>query len=164
MKYLLLSLMALISISVQANNAKIGYINIDQVVNASPQFASASQKLIKTFKPQEKKLVKLNQDLQTLVDKFNNKKEGLSKENINSLIAEIKSLEQRVKSQALLLQKQLKQANEQELEKIQTLINLVIKEVAKKQAFDLILYQEVAFASNKVNITQVISNKLKELF
>ena len=52
----------------------------------------------------------------------------------------------------------------QELSKIQDLINRVIKQVAKDQNFDLILYQEVAYASKKINITPIISQKLRLLF
>ncbi|HCJ86707.1 MAG TPA: hypothetical protein DHV73_00370, partial [Gammaproteobacteria bacterium] len=62
------------------------------------------------------------------------------------------------------LKKQLKLKNEQELSKIQDLINRVIKQVAKDQNFDLILYQEVAYASKKINITPIISQKLRLLF
>ncbi|HCQ69757.1 MAG TPA: hypothetical protein DIT78_02060, partial [Gammaproteobacteria bacterium] len=54
--------------------------------------------------------------------------------------------------------------NEQELSKIQDLINRVIKQVAEDQNFDLILYQEVAYASKKINITPIISQKLRLLF
>jgi outer membrane protein len=73
-------------------------------------------------------------------------------------------LERQLKQQAQALKKQLKFKNEQELSKIQDLINRVIKQVAEDQNFDLILYQEVAYASKKINITPIISQKLRLLF
>ena len=73
-------------------------------------------------------------------------------------------MEYQLKQQAQTLKKQLKLKNEQELSKIQDLINRVIKQVAKDQNFDLILYQEVAYASKKINITTIISQKLRLLF
>ncbi|HAU20846.1 MAG TPA: hypothetical protein DCT00_05135, partial [Gammaproteobacteria bacterium] len=79
-------------------------------------------------------------------------------------IKKIANLEYQLKQQAQTLKKQLKLKNEQELSKIQDLINRVIKQVAKDQNFDLILYQEVAYASKKINITPIISQKLRLLF
>ncbi|HAP92371.1 MAG TPA: hypothetical protein DCM52_02640, partial [Gammaproteobacteria bacterium] len=79
-------------------------------------------------------------------------------------IKKIANLERQLKQQAQALKKQLKFKNEQELSKIQDLINRVIKQVAEDQNFDLILYQEVAYASKKINITPIISQKLRLLF
>jgi len=142
---------------------KIGYINIDHVVNSSPQFIQANQRVIKEFKPHEEQLLALSEDLQALVDKLNNSKDKLTQVQIKDSITSIKSLEKRIKAKALSLKQQLKEKNNQELGKIQTLINQVIAEVAKEQNFDLILYQEVAYASENVNITKIISQKLKRL-
>ena len=142
---------------------KIGYINIDHVVNSSPQFIQANQRVIKEFKPHEEQLLALSEDLQALVDKLNNSKDKLTQVQIKDSITSIKSLEKRIKAKALSLKQQLKEKNNQELGKIQTLINQVIAEVAKEQNFDLILYQEVAYASENINITKIISQKLKRL-
>jgi Skp family chaperone for outer membrane proteins len=49
------------------------------------------------------------------------------------------------------------------LNKIETLINSTINEFAIEEGFDLILYKDVAFVSNKVNITQQIIKKIEEL-
>ena len=73
-------------------------------------------------------------------------------------------MEHQLKQQAQTLKKQLKLKSEQELSKIQDLINLVIKQVAEEKNFDLILYQEVAYASKKINITSLISQKLRQRF
>jgi len=142
---------------------KIGYINIDHVVNSSPQFIQANQRVIKEFKPHEEQLLALSEDLQALVDKLNNSKDKLTQAQIKDSIVSIKSLEKRIKAKALSLKQKLKEKNNQELGKIQALINQVIAEVAKEQQFDLILYQEVAYASENVNITKSISQKLKHL-
>ena len=79
-------------------------------------------------------------------------------------IRKIANLERQLKRQALALQQQLKLKNKQALDKIQNLINQVIREVAEKENFDLILYQEVAYVSKNINITSIISQKLRGLF
>ena len=163
MKYFAFLLLAL-STTLQAGSTKIGYINIDHIVKSSPQFIQANQAVIERFEPQEKQLVGLSEQLQSLVDQYNNSANSLSKDERNTQLKKISILENNLKQQALALKNQLKQVNEQELSKIQDLINQVVKEIAVNQNFDLILYQEVAYASQSVNITSLVSQKLREIF
>ena len=49
------------------------------------------------------------------------------------------------------------------LNQIEILVNQTINEFAIEEGFDLILYKDVAFVSNKVNITQQIIEKIEKL-
>jgi outer membrane protein len=157
-------ILVLLSGSLQAQSLKIGYINIDHLVSSSPQFIHANQVVIKAFQPQEKQLLALSKRIQLSADTFNKNSKTLTQVERKTEIKKIANLEYQLKQQAQTLKKQLKLKNEQELSKIQDLINRVIKQVAKDQNFDLILYQEVAYASKKINITPIISQKLRLLF
>ena len=157
-------ILVLLSGSLQAQPLKIGYINIDHLVSSSPQFIQANQVVIKAFQPQEKQLLALSKRIQLSADTFNKNSKTLTQVERKTEIKKIANLEYQLKQQAQTLKKQLKLKNEQELSKIQDLINRVIKQVAKDQNFDLILYQEVAYASKKINITPIISQKLRLLF
>jgi outer membrane protein len=145
-------------------SAKIGYINIDHLVTSSPQFIQANQEVIKEFQPQEKDLVILAQQIQDLADKFNKISKTLNQSERKSEVNKIAKLERQLKQRAAALKKQLELRNFQELGKIQDLINQIIEEVAQEKGFDLILYQQVAYASKKINITPIISQKLRLLF
>ncbi len=147
-----------------AQSLKIGYINVDHVVTSSPQFSQANDIVIRKFKPQESNLLFLNNNIQSHVNRFNKNKDNFSQSEIKLKIKKIANLEKELKQKALLLKKQLARENKQELEKIQNMINEVIREIAKEQNFDLILYQKVAYASKKVNITNLVSQKLKQQF
>ena len=48
-----------------------------------------------------------------------------------------------------------------ELNKIESLINTSINEYAVEENYDLILYKDVAFVSDTVNITQQIIEKIE---
>ena len=157
-------ILVLLSGSLQAQPLKIGYINIDHLVSSSPQFIQANQVVIKAFQPQEKQLLALSKRIQLSADTFNKNSKKLTQVERKTEIKKIANLERQLKQQAQALKKQLKFKNEQELSKIQDLINRVIKQVAEDQNFDLILYQEVAYASKKINITPIISQKLRLLF
>ena len=157
-------ILVLLNGSLQAQPLKIGYINIDHLVSSSPQFIQANQVVIKAFQPQERQLLALSKQIQLSADTFNKNSKTLTQSERKIEIKKIANLERQLKQQARALKKQLNLKNEQELSKIQDLINRVIKQVAEDQNFDLILYQEVAYASKKINITPIISQKLRLLF
>ena len=90
--------------------------------------------------------------------------ETLDQSERKSEINKIAKLERQLKQRATTLEKQLERRRLQELSQIQDLINQVIEDVAKEEKYDLILYQEVAYASKKINITPIISQKLRLLF
>ena len=138
-------------------SVKIGYINIDLLVTNSPQFIQANQKIIKTFQPQENNLALLAEQIQALADKFNKISKTLDQYERKSEINKIAKLERQLKQRTATLKKQL------ERRRLQELINQIIEDLAKKEKYDLILYQEVAYASKKVNITPIISQKLRLL-
>lgn len=163
MKYFIFFLLAL-STALQAESSKIGYINIDHIVKSSPQFIQANQAVIERFEPQEKQLLNMSEQLQSLVDQYNTSANTLSNDERNTQLKKITTLEDNLKQQALNLKNQLKQINDKELSKIQDLINQVVKEIAISQNFDLILYNQVAYASQSVNITSLVSQKLREIF
>ena len=157
-------ILVLFSGFLQAQPLKIGYINIDHLVSSSPQFIQANQVVIKAFQPQERQLLALSKQIQLSADTFNKNSKTLTQSERKTEIKKIANLERQLKQQARALKKQLNLKNEQELIKIQDLINQVIKRVAEDQNFDLILYQEVAYVSKKINITSIISQKLRLLF
>lgn len=161
---LFLTISVALSSSAFAKPLKIGYINIDHVVSTSPQFIEANQVVLKEFKPREKKLLKLRESIATRIKKMQKNKDSLSKKDIQSEFKKISTLESDLKQKAAKLQQEFKLKNTKELRKIEDSINKIIKDVAKKKNFDLILYQEVAYASEEINITTIISEKLRALF
>ena len=147
-----------------AQELKIGYLNIDHIISSSPQFIQANQLVIKEFQPQENQLKQLAGDIQTQVAEFNQNKDTLDKGTLNQQLKSIARLEKELKTKAGRIKKALQQRNTYELKKIQDLINQAIQQIATDKQYDLILYQEVAYASDKVNITAQVSQKLREMF
>ncbi len=136
---------------------KIGYINIDQVVKNSPQFISAQIALNMDLAPKKRRLSTLAKKIQRLEKQLTNDKSSDKSAKNKRLI----KLKQRFDSRMSALQKHLVSQSEKVLAEIQQLINQVIDELAQAQKFDLILYQEVAYASKKVDITVIVAKKLQ---
>ncbi len=164
MKILLVFFSYFLMSNAHTHDLKIGYINIDYVVTSSPQFIYANQEVVKGFKPKEEELLIISDRLKQLVEDFNKNKENNSKDINSKKIKEIAKLESTVKTKALTIKNQLKLKNQREIKKIQDTINSVIQQIAEDEKYDLILYQEVAYASKNINISDKISKKLRELF
>ena len=50
------------------------------------------------------------------------------------------------------------------LNEIEILVNKTINDFALEEGYDLILYKDIAFVSDKVNITQQIIDEIEKLF
>lgn len=149
---------------VYAKALKIGYINVGHILSTSPQFSKMKEDLAKEFKPQKEKLLKSAKELDILVKKFKKDEATMSEDEAKARFEEIKPLEIKFKKSATALEKQLDEQREAELAKIEELINKIIKEVALNKKYDLIFYQEVAYASDKADVSDLISKQLRKLF
>ena len=76
-------------------------------------------------------------------------------------LAKLKDLEESFEKETEFWQKSMNSNKINLLNKIENLINISINEYAIEEGYDLILYKDVVFVSDKVNITQQIIEKLK---
>jgi len=75
----------------------------------------------------------------------------------------IKELEVSFQSETELWQYQLNQDKLLLLQKIETMINQAINEFAASENYDLILYENAAFVSDDINITNQIIFKIESM-
>lgn len=163
MKYFTLLFFLILSITTQAKEFKIGYINAQHLLDSSPQLIQANQTILEEFSPKREALLALGEDFKVQLDEFNQDKDSLSEKEIKTRLEALRTAEQNFKEQEFELTEQLNLRKQEELEKIQTVLREAIKAIAEKHKFDLIL-QNLAYASEKANITPLVSSKLRELF
>ena len=78
-------------------------------------------------------------------------------------LVKIRDLEISFQVETELWQQQLNQKKLQSLQRIEVIINQVIEEFAIAENYDLILYQNAAFATDEVNISKKIISKIEGL-
>jgi len=89
-----------------------------------------------------------------------------SRSNFSSLqkeLEKIRELEISFQKSKELWQQELNQKKLESLQKIEVIINRVIRKYAVAENFDLILYQNAAYASDEVNISNNIISMIEEL-
>lgn len=157
---IILTIFAFISCIAHAEELKIGIVDVNKILKDAPQTLSANKKLEKEFSSRTSKLKEKISALQSDEKKY--QKESLTM-----------SDDQREKTEKNLQQRRIEiQRNERELREdmdlrrreeigdLQEKVNITIDKIAAEQKYDLILYNGIAFASNKVDITEQIIKAL----
>ena len=161
MRVAVLFLLALLVTSTNAQSIKIGYINVEEVINSLSQYQHDNDSLIQQFEPKKQQLLDLFKHIELLKENLNNLDRSLNNETYQEELNKIKELEVSFQLETELWQQQLNQKKIESLQKIETMINLAIEEFATSEKYDLILYQNAAFVSDQVNITNKIILKIE---
>ena len=163
MRVIALLLLTLLVIPINAQSIKIGYIDIEKVINNVTQYQIENESLIQQFEPKKQQLLDLFKHIELLKKNLNNVEANVSNETYQKELEKIRELEISFQTDSELWQQQLNQEKRESLQKIETMINLVIEKFATSENYDLILYQNAAFVSDQVNITKQIISKIEEL-
>jgi len=163
MRNIVLSFLALLSFNAFAETLKIGYIDTDQVVNNLPQYQQNVDRLSNEFEPKKQELLDLFNHIELLRAKIIIINESENKENLQRELSKLTSLEESFKQETEFWQVTMNNRKVELLQKIELLINNTINELAISESYDLILYENAAFVSDKVNITNKVIERIQKL-
>jgi len=163
MRFLALFFFTILITPINAYSVKIGYIDVEKVINNLSQYQQENNALIQQFEPKKQQLLDLFKHIELLKKNLNNVETTVSNETYQKELEKIRELEISFQTDTELWQQQLNQEKRESLQKIETMINLVIEKFATSENYDLIIYQNAAFVSDQVNITNQIISKIEEL-
>ena len=158
-KPLLLLTAALFSLNAQAE-LRAAYINSAEILQKAPQAISAVEKMKDEFQGRESTLRALAQEVQGQESSLQKDSAIMSPEQKRKLEAEILEKKRKINFDAQSLKEDVDLRRKQEIQSLRTSITTVINAYGKKHNYDLIFSEGVAFAADKVDITEEI---LKEL-
>ena len=72
MRAIVLFLLALLVTSINAQSIKIGYIDVEEVINSLPQYQYDNDSLIQQFEPKKQQLLDLFKHIELLKENLNN--------------------------------------------------------------------------------------------
>ena len=147
------------SISVYAD-LKVGFVQVDKILQEAPQTIESNKKLEKEFSARTDKL---KADVKALKDK----EAAFSKDALTMKDSERDTKEKALSQIRVDVQRKERELREdinirrnEELGGLQEQINKAVTSVAKAESFDLVLYNGVAYASEKIDITDKILKSL----
>ena len=154
-----LALLALMSVNVQAQELKIGYVNSDRVLRDAVPAKAAQTKLEAEFSKRDKDLNDLASKLKTAADKLEKDAPTLAETERSRRQRELVEQDREIQRKRREFQEDLNQRKNEELSSVVERANKVIKQIFETEKYDLIL-QEAVFAGPKVDITEKVIKAL----
>jgi outer membrane protein len=159
-KFFIYILFIIFSSSVFSEEIKVGIVDVNKILKEAPQTISANKKLEKEFSARTEKLKTKIKSIQADEKKY--QKESLTLSDSEKEKAE-KNLQQRkidIQRTERELREDMDLRRREEIGDLQEQINITIDKIAASENYDLILYNGIAYASKKVDITEQIIKKL----
>lgn len=148
--------------TVSAADLKIGVVNLQRVMEASPQAEVARSKLEKEFSARENKLIATQKELKASEDRMSKDGAIMSETERSRLERDVVNKRRDLKRDTQEIQEDMNFRRNEELATIQQQIGEAIVALAKDQAFDTVLGNGVIFASPKVDLTDQVIERLKK--
>mgnify|MGYP003972626219 FL=1 len=149
---ILFSIILLLPMSVLAE-IKIGYVVVEKVLKEAPQTTVSNKKLEKEFKSR-------TDGLQKKVKAIQKQEKDYKKNSVTMSESERQKAQKKIQNAKIDIQRIERELREdidirrrEEIGKLQQQINKAIEDLAKKEKYDLILYQGVAYASKGIDIS-----------
>ena len=148
--------------SATAADYKIGVVNAVRVLEAAPQSEVAKKKLEKEFGPRDKDLLNAQKELKSLEDRLEKDGAIMSESERSRVQRDILNQKRELKRGTEEFREDINFRRNEEFSKIQRMIVEAIQAVGKEQKFDLVLGEGVIFASDKIDLTNTVIERLKK--
>jgi outer membrane protein len=153
-----------LSQTINAQELRLGFVNTARIMNQAPQAEAARERLKNEFKSRDEKIVSLQNDLKKLEDEMSKNtavmSETVRKKNERNVV----SLKRDIKRAKEEFNEDLNIRRNEELTKLQKQVYETIVALAKEKKYDVILGDSVLYASERVDLTEQVLEKLKNEF
>jgi len=163
MRVFALFFLAFLAFSVTADSIKIGYIDTEKVVNSLTQYQQENDDIIQEFVSKKQELLDLFNHIKLVRANLSKIEKSLNESDFQIELNKVLQLELSFQQETEYWQETINQKKIDLLQKIEKVINETIKEFAINEGYDLILYENAAFVSKNVNISNKIISIIEGL-
>ncbi len=156
LKKLLIATIATLAVNLHAAELKVGYVQVDKILQEAPQTAESGKKLEREFSPRSQELDKMSKQIRDL-------EAALDKDGLTISEAERRNKERDVQNIKIEFQRKQRELREdinlrknEELGALQDRVNKAVQTVSEAEGYDLVVYSGVAYASKKIDITDKV--------
>lgn len=160
LKSLLAASLLALALNVDAADLKVGYVQVDKILQEAPQTAESGKKLEKEFGPRTQELDRMQKQIKDM-------ETALDKDSLTMSEADRRNKERDISNQKIEFQRKQRELREdvnlrknEELGSLQDRINKAVTAVSEAEGYDLVVYGGVAYASKKVDITDKVLKSL----
>ena len=160
LKCMLLASLFTYAVTGHAAELKVGYVQVDKILQEAPQTVETGKKLEKEFNPR-------SQELERMQKQIRDAETALSKDSLTISETDRRNKERDVANLKIEFQRKQRELREdvnlrknEELGALQDRINKAVDAVAETEGYDLVIYGGVAYASKKIDITDKVLKSL----
>lgn len=153
---LLAAVLVASAFNVQAAELKVGYVQVDKILQEAPQTSESGKKLEREFSPRSQELDRMAKQIKDL-------EAALDKDSLTISEAERRNKERDVQNIKIEFQRKQRELREdinlrknEELSVLQDRVNKAVQSVSEAEGYDLVVYSGVAYASKKIDITDKV--------
>lgn len=155
-----MSALAFISPVSIAAELKVGYVQVDKILQEAPQTSESGKKLEREFAPRSQELERMAKqikDIEASLDKDGLAISETERRNKERDLSNVKIEFQRKQRE---LREDVNLRKNEELGTLQDRINKAVTTVSQAEGYDLVVYGGVAYASPKIDITDKVLKSL----
>jgi len=140
---------------------QVGYVNPGRVSDEAPQADAARRQLQEEFAPRDAEILSMQEELRALEDRLAEERLALSPEAQQDLQRDIVNRRRRIQRQQEAFREDFNMRRNEALGDLQQRILRVVSDFAEEQGFDLVVSDGVVYASETINITDRIIERLR---
>ena len=145
-----------------AADLKVGFVNAAKVSAEAPQADAARQKLEKEFAPRDQELLAAQKEVKSLEDRLNRDAAVMSESERANLERDVVSRRRDIRRMQDEFREDFNMRRNEELAQLQRRIIEVIQQLAKDEKFDLIVSDGVVYASDRIDVTAKVIERLQQ--
>jgi outer membrane protein len=150
---------AAIATPAMAQQLRVGYVDMKQVLDNAPQVLAGREKLDLEFRSRNETIEFQERQVQAMDDRL--QMGDLSEDARIRLDRELREMQRNVNRQKEDLRDELSFRRTEEVQKLEVQINEAVEEIARDNGYDLILSSPVVYADSSLDITQLILDQLR---
>ena len=156
---ILLLLFVVVASPATAQQLRVGYVDMKQVLDNAPQVLAGREKLDLEFRPRNETIEFQERQVQSMDDRL--QMGDLSEDARIRIERELREMQRNVNRQKEDLRDELSFRRTEEVQKLEDQINMAVEEIARNNGYDLILSSPVVYADPSLDITQLILDQLR---
>jgi outer membrane protein len=147
-----------------ANEARVAFVNINFIMEQSPQAEAALEALEREFSPRDAELVAERDALRQMQERLERDADVMGAEQRAELERTFRNRSREFKRAQDMFSEDLNARRNEELARLQRVVQNVILELAQQERYDVVVTERnVLFASERINITDKVLEKLREV-
>lgn len=148
-----------LSVSVEAQQLRIGYVDMKEVLDSAPQVLAGREKLDQEFRARNDAIEMDEMRGDALEIRL--QQADMSPESRLQTERDLRELRRSVERRKEDLRDELSFRRTEEVQQLEDQINIAVQEIAQRNGFDLIISSPVIYASPDLDITSLILEQLE---